>query len=80
MVKVLFLSLDGYSGWLPIGEEVIELPDFSEKSICDHFFEGDFSSFEEIEEEIGSNISCFDHSITINGEESGTMYILLETN
>ena len=49
MVKVLVLSLDGYSGWVPNDEEVIELPDFSEKTVCQKESGGSFSSFEEFE-------------------------------
>ena len=74
MVKVLILRMDGYSGWTPEGEEIVELPDFSEKTICELETDGEFSTFQELKD-LRFKISCLNHSVTINREEGGNIYI-----
>ena len=72
-MKVLFLTLDGYSDWVPTKEQIVDLPDFTPEEVALHISEGDTN----VIQHLGDAITLLPNSITVNHEEGGTIAIKL---
>lgn len=77
MVKVLAISLDGYSGWTSSFEEEIELPVFTVEAICQQIADEDEDEDEDMSDirDGFTDISISPNTIILNGEEGGCVYV-----
>jgi len=85
-MKVLALTLDGYSNWVAISQQIIDLPEFTLEACAQWLADNDaededddtdvediINGFEEMD-----GICVLPNAISLNGEETGDLFIKME--